>query len=113
MLKGSYIDTASRKNQAERCIKTAAKIISPAIENTFAAGYDWYVLGFIVNLLLNFEAVALDINTRVLKYNIYVLSLLHLPLVFWKLPVKQFKFLIRYTREVVGLKYFKVKMRKE
>ena len=65
LLKGSYIDTASRKNQAERCIKTAAKIISPAIENTFAAGYDWYVLGFIVNLLLNFEAVALDINTLV------------------------------------------------
>ena len=32
---------AFRKNQAERCIKTAAKIISPAIENTFAAGYDW------------------------------------------------------------------------
>lgn len=30
-----------RKNQAERCIKTAAKIISPVIENTFAVGYDW------------------------------------------------------------------------
>ncbi|CAH1799275.1 unnamed protein product [Owenia fusiformis] len=31
------------KTEAERCIKSAAKIISPAIENTFAEGYDWCV----------------------------------------------------------------------
>lgn len=30
-----------RRNTAERCIKTAAKLISPAIENSFTAGYDW------------------------------------------------------------------------
>jgi hypothetical protein len=30
-----------RKYEAENCIKTAAKIISPAIEPTFASGYDW------------------------------------------------------------------------
>ena len=33
----------NRKNEAERCIMMAAKIISPAIEGTFAAGYDWSV----------------------------------------------------------------------
>ncbi|XP_064628608.1 intraflagellar transport protein 88 homolog isoform X2 [Lineus longissimus] len=32
-----------RKSQAERNIKTAAKIIAPAIESSFAAGYDWCV----------------------------------------------------------------------
>ena len=30
-----------RKYEAENCIKTAAKIISPAIESSFDAGYDW------------------------------------------------------------------------
>ncbi|CAD5117479.1 DgyrCDS6248 [Dimorphilus gyrociliatus] len=30
-----------RRNTAERCIKTAAKLISPAIEHSFTAGYDW------------------------------------------------------------------------
>ena len=30
-----------RKMTAERCIKTSAKIISPAIENTYSEGYDW------------------------------------------------------------------------
>ncbi|CAG2228978.1 IFT88 [Mytilus edulis] len=33
----------ARKYEAENCIKTAAKIISPAIEPTFASGYDWCV----------------------------------------------------------------------
>ncbi|KAL5010279.1 hypothetical protein ScPMuIL_012584 [Solemya velum] len=32
-----------RKYEAENCIKTGAKIISPAIENSFAEGYDWCV----------------------------------------------------------------------
>ncbi|KAK3096733.1 hypothetical protein FSP39_002774 [Pinctada imbricata] len=32
-----------RKYEAENCIKTAAKIISPAIEVEFAQGYDWCV----------------------------------------------------------------------
>ncbi|XP_045196090.1 intraflagellar transport protein 88 homolog isoform X2 [Mercenaria mercenaria] len=32
-----------RKYEAENCIKTAAKIISPAIEVSFDAGYDWCV----------------------------------------------------------------------
>lgn len=32
-----------RKYEAENCIKTAAKIISPAVENSFDAGYDWCV----------------------------------------------------------------------
>lgn len=32
-----------KKYEAEKCIKTAAKIISPHIENSFAAGYDWCV----------------------------------------------------------------------
>ena len=36
----------SRKTQAEWCIKTAAKIISPAVEATYSAGYDWYVFSF-------------------------------------------------------------------
>ncbi|XP_074642143.1 intraflagellar transport protein 88 homolog [Tubulanus polymorphus] len=33
----------TRKSEAERCIKTAAKMIAPVIETTFAAGYDWCV----------------------------------------------------------------------
>ena len=33
----------NRKYDAENCIKTAAKIISPAIEAQFSVGYDWYV----------------------------------------------------------------------
>ena len=32
-----------RKMIAERCILTAAKVIAPAIENTFSAGFDWCV----------------------------------------------------------------------
>ncbi|XP_033740062.1 intraflagellar transport protein 88 homolog isoform X5 [Pecten maximus] len=32
-----------RKYEAENCIKTAAKIIAPAIETSFASGYDWCV----------------------------------------------------------------------
>lgn len=32
-----------RKYEAEKCIKTAAKIISPHIDNSFASGYDWWV----------------------------------------------------------------------
>ncbi|KAH9525201.1 Intraflagellar transport protein 88 [Bulinus truncatus] len=32
-----------RKYEAERCIKYAAKIISPAIEPTFSDGYDWCI----------------------------------------------------------------------
>ncbi|XP_048258387.1 intraflagellar transport protein 88 homolog isoform X3 [Haliotis rufescens] len=32
-----------KKYEAERCIKTAAKIISPAIEATFSIGYDWCI----------------------------------------------------------------------
>lgn len=32
---------AYRKYDAENCIKTAAKIISPAIEVQFSVGYDW------------------------------------------------------------------------
>ncbi|KAJ8314795.1 hypothetical protein KUTeg_006945 [Tegillarca granosa] len=32
-----------RKYEAENCIKTAAKIISPAIESTFSSGYDWCI----------------------------------------------------------------------
>ncbi|GFS10276.1 intraflagellar transport protein 88 homolog [Elysia marginata] len=32
-----------RKYEAERCIKYAAKIISPAIESSFSDGYDWCI----------------------------------------------------------------------
>ena len=64
---GLFIDTSSRKNQAERCIKTAAKIISPAIENTFAAGYDWYALCVVVYLLLNFEVPGLGLRNLCTK----------------------------------------------
>lgn len=32
-----------KKYEAEKCIKTAAKIISPHIDNSFASGYDWCV----------------------------------------------------------------------
>lgn len=32
-----------RKYEAERCIKYAAKIISPAIETSFSDGYDWCI----------------------------------------------------------------------
>ncbi|XP_041354058.1 intraflagellar transport protein 88 homolog isoform X2 [Gigantopelta aegis] len=32
-----------KKYEAEHCIKTAAKIISPAIEATFSQGYDWCI----------------------------------------------------------------------
>ena len=32
-----------KKNEAERCIMMATKIISPAIENSFTAGYDWCI----------------------------------------------------------------------
>ena len=32
-----------KKNEAERCIMMAAKIISPAIENSFSTGYDWCI----------------------------------------------------------------------
>ncbi|XP_064596903.1 intraflagellar transport protein 88 homolog isoform X2 [Liolophura sinensis] len=32
-----------RKYEADNCIKTAAKIIAPAIEATFATGYDWCI----------------------------------------------------------------------
>lgn len=30
-----------RKAEAERCIMMAAKIIAPAIEESFSDGYDW------------------------------------------------------------------------
>ncbi|KAK2570829.1 Intraflagellar transport protein 88-like protein [Acropora cervicornis] len=32
-----------KKSQADKSIMTAAKLISPAIENTFAAGFDWCI----------------------------------------------------------------------
>lgn len=31
------------KQEAERSILTAAKLISPVIENNFSAGYNWWV----------------------------------------------------------------------
>lgn len=42
-----------RKSQAEWCIKTAAKIISPAVEANYSAGYDWsvyYIIMYIVKV---------------------------------------------------------------
>ena len=36
-------DLSYRKSQADKSIMTAAKLISPAIENTFATGFDWFV----------------------------------------------------------------------
>ena len=35
------------KQEAERSILTAAKLISPVIESTFSAGYNWW--GFMLN----------------------------------------------------------------
>lgn len=32
-----------KKSQADKCIMSAAKLISPAIENSFAAGFDWCI----------------------------------------------------------------------
>lgn len=32
-----------KKSQADRCIMSAAKLISPAIESSFAAGFDWCI----------------------------------------------------------------------
>lgn len=36
----------NRKQRSEKYIMTAAKLIAPAIETSFAAGFDWFVLLF-------------------------------------------------------------------
>ena len=37
----NLLDLQIRKSAAERCIMYAAKLISPVIESSFAAGFDW------------------------------------------------------------------------
>lgn len=40
------LDFLNRKQRSEKYIMTAAKLIAPAIETSFAAGFDWFVLLF-------------------------------------------------------------------
>jgi len=41
-----FLCTAHRKVLAEKYIMTAAKLIAPAIETSFAGGFDWFVAVF-------------------------------------------------------------------
>ena len=41
-----------KRIEAERCIKSAAKLISPVIDVSFALGYDWYAICTVYLMIL-------------------------------------------------------------